>query len=272
VTLRLGVSSGSSARAVATGLAARADAELVVLDGEPREALARGEIEALVAAYAEIAADRAGTVMRLAVPRRADAHDLLHGAAPVSGLAALPDGARVGVGTALRRAQLRSRHPGLVPVAIDSPEAEARIVSSGDPVPEGLVSSALDLDDWSTAPAQGAVAIEVPAGARGLASLRALDHRASHLLADAEHGVRLALLAGPDAPLAARAILDQGLLLLTATVFSPDGSERLTSSHALYAADVRDPAEELAQRVAEELRQAGAARHLASAGASTEDS
>jgi len=92
-----------------------------------------------------------------------------------------------------------------------------------------------------------------------------LDHKPSRLATEAERGVLERLEAGCSAPIGAHALLDDGLLFLSARVYSPDGARHLTSAHALYPDDVADPAGELAQRVADELLAAGspaASRHL----------
>jgi len=65
--------------------------------------------------------------------------------------------------------------------------------------------------------------------------------------------------AGCSAPIGAHAILDDGLLFLSARVYREDGGEQLTSSHALYPEDATDPVGELASRVADELLASGAA-------------
>lgn len=83
------------------------------------------------------------------------------------------------------------------------------------------------------------------------------DKHVSSLTADAERGV-FSRLPGCGTQLTASAVLDGGLLFLTAEVTSPDGAQRITASHALYPEDSRDPAAELAERVAGELREAGA--------------
>jgi len=54
-------------------------------------------------------------------------------------------------------------------------------------------------------------------------------------------------------------MLEDGLLFLTATVYALDGSAKLTASHAAYPEDSKDPAAELAERVADELLADGAA-------------
>ena len=56
------------------------------------------------------------------------------------------------------------------------------------------------------------------------------------------------------APVAATAFLEDGMMFLSGRVYAPDGSGQVTASHALYVADAKDPAGELAERVAGELR------------------
>ena len=115
----------------------------------------------------------------------------------------------------------------------------------------------LGIDGWPTAPGQGALAVEVRAGDEK--TVARLDHKPSRLAAHAERGVLARLEAGCSAPIGAHALLDDGLLFLSARVYSLDGSRSLTSAHALYPEDVRDPAGELSERVAGELLEAGAA-------------
>jgi hydroxymethylbilane synthase len=86
-----------------------------------------------------------------------------------------------------------------------------------------------------------------------------LDHRATRINVEAERQVLALLEAGCSAPVGAHAFVDDGLLFLSARVYALDGSARLTSSHALYLSDVKQPGSELATRVARELLDAGAA-------------
>jgi hydroxymethylbilane synthase len=119
------------------------------------------------------------------------------------------------------------------------------------------VTEYFGIDGWPTAPGQGAIAIEVRAGEEK--SVRALDHGPTRTTVEAEREVLALLEAGCAAPIGAHALIEDGLLFLSARVYSIDGSERLTSSHALYLSDVTNPASELAARVARELLDAGAA-------------
>ena len=80
----------------------------------------------------------------------------------------------------------------------------------------------------------------------------------------AEREVLAKLEAGCSAPISATAVLDAELLLLTATVYRPDGSEYRTASHAAQlepgpAHERLAEAREVAARVATELLENGAA-------------
>ncbi|WFR68637.1 hypothetical protein P9139_03780 [Curtobacterium flaccumfaciens] len=79
----------------------------------------------------------------------------------------------------------------------------------------------------------------------------------------AEREVLAKLEAGCSAPIGATAIVDAKLLLVSATVYAPDGSEHRTASHAAVlegsAQDRLDEALALGSRVATELLESGAA-------------
>jgi hydroxymethylbilane synthase len=120
----------------------------------------------------------------------------------------------------------------------------------------GREEAITEILEWPTAPGQGALAIEVRAGDEKLVS--ALDHRPTRTTTTAERRVLAILEAGCSAPVGAQAQIDDGLLFLSARVYATDGSDALTSSHALYLDDSSDPAEDVAQRVAAELLQLGA--------------
>jgi len=133
----------------------------------------------------------------------------------------------------------------------------------------GVVTEFLELSRWPTAPGQGALALEVRDGADHgrdplARALAAVDHRSTHACVLAERGVLAGLEAGCAAPVAATAQIDDGLLFLTATVYSPDGVEALTASHAatpdgMAAKQLAEAATDVAERVVAELLQRGAA-------------
>jgi hydroxymethylbilane synthase len=280
--------------AQAGAIAARLGAELVAIESEGdrsnapladlggagvfaaalREALLAGEVDAVVHSYKDLPTTPLPGLTVAAVPKRADARDALCTSAGRD-LDSLPEGARVGTGSPRRRAQLLSRRPDLEVVDIrgnidtrlgrldsDDPERrlDAIVLAAAGLERLGRLDAAtevLSLTSWPTAPAQGALAVETRTGDEKLVAK--LEHKPSRLAAEAERGVLARLEAGCAAPLGATALFDDGLLFLSARVYTLDGSAQLTASHALYPEDARDPAGELAARVADELLAAGAA-------------
>ena len=81
---------------------------------------------------------------------------------------------------------------------------------------------------------------------------------ATRIAATAERGVLARLEAGCSAPIAAHATLVDGLLILTATVYAPDGTGELTIVDTEAAGSDRAPLD-LADRVAAALLDRGAA-------------
>ena len=121
-----------------------------------------------------------------------------------------------------------------------------------------VVTEYLDADRWPTAPGQGALGVEVRRGEEYL--VEKLDHAETRAAVEAEREVLALLEAGCSAPVGARAVVDAGLLLLSASVYSLDGTTTLTSSHATaWPDDDGDPSREVAASVARELLDAGAA-------------
>jgi hydroxymethylbilane synthase len=244
-----------------------------------REALLADECDALVHSLKDLpTATHPGLVIG-ATPGRADARDALCARDGLT-LEGLPQGARVGTGSPRRAAQLLSRRPDLEVVDIRG-NVDTRLGRVGVDLDAVLLSAAglgrlgrldaatelLGLGFWPSAPGQGSLAVEVREGdpdealARGLA---AIEDEETRLVVTAERAVLAGLEAGCAAPVGASAVVDAGLLLLSATVYSPDGGRRLSSSHAVSLddgplvarlADVH----EVAGRVVDELLDSGAA-------------
>jgi hydroxymethylbilane synthase len=245
-----------------------------------REALLDGRCDLVVHSMKDLpTADHEG--LRLgAVPKRADARDALCARDGLT-LATLPEGARVGTGSPRRIAQVRAVRPDLDVVDIrgnidtrlgkvESGELDAVLLAAAGLGRLGRADAAtelLSLDDWPTAAAQGALAIEVrrERGGRALEqALEAVDHRSSRAAALAERLVLAGLEAGCAAPVGVTAFLDDELLFLSASVYSADGTRRITSSHAATpesrsAADLADAARDVADRAVAELLGNGAA-------------
>jgi len=245
-----------------------------------REALLRGECDLVVHSLKDLPTSEHEGLRLGAVPKRADARDALCARDGLT-LATLPEGARVGTGSPRRIAQLRAARPDVIAVDIRgnvdtrlgkvaSGELDAVLLAAAGLGRLGRSDAATDLlplDEWPTAAGQGALAIEVrrERGDRGLErALEAVDHGVTRGTVLAERLVLAGLEAGCAAPVGVTAFIDDELLFLTASVYSADGTQRLTSSHAATpesrsAADLADAARDVADRVVTELLGNGAA-------------
>jgi hydroxymethylbilane synthase len=234
-----------------------------------RDALLAGECDAIVHSLKDLpTAPHPGLVIA-AIPRREDARDALCSRDGLT-LETLPEGARVGTGSPRRQAQLRARRPDIEVVDIRG-NIDSRLRRVGVDLDAVILAAAglgrigrldaisefLGIDGWPTAPGQGALAIEVRVGDEKL--VKALDHSTTRFVVEAEREVLALLEAGCAAPIGANALVDDGLLFLSARVYSPDGANRITSSHALYLSDVTNPSQDVAARVARDLLDSGAA-------------
>lgn len=239
--------------------------------GALRDALVDGRCDVVVHSLKDLPTAPHDQLVVAAIPAREDARDALCARDGLT-LDALPAGARVGTGSPRRMAQLRRRRPDLEVVDIrgnvdtrlgkvTSGELDAVILAAAGLNRIGrtdVITELLDADAWPTAPGQGALAVEVRRGEEDL--VRALDHPETRAAVEAEREVLALLEAGCSAPVGARAVVDAGLLLLSASVYSLDGATALTSSHAAsWPDDQGDPSREVAVSVARELLGAGAA-------------
>lgn len=244
--------------------------------GALRDALLAGQCDAIVHSLKDLPTAPHAELRIAAIPAREDARDALCARDGLT-LDTLPEGARVGTGSPRRTAQLRRRRPDLEIVDIRG-NVDTRLarVTEGDLdavllAAAGLrrlgradvVTEFLDLDRWPTAPGQGALAVEVRVGEEAL--VRALDHAETRAAAEAERHVLAILEAGCSAPVGAHAVIDAGLLLLSASVYSLDGTVALTASHAAVWPDP-DAALDVASAAARDLLAAGAADLTGAAG------
>ncbi|MEO6826699.1 MAG: hydroxymethylbilane synthase [Microbacteriaceae bacterium] len=260
-----------------------------------REALLAGDCDLVVHSMKDLPAVEYPGLTIGAVPKRADARDALCARDKLT-LATLPAGARVGTGSPRRIAQLREARPDLTVVDIrgnvdtrigrvHDGDLDAVILAVAGLSRLGRADAATDvfeLESWPTAPGQGALAIEVredtargSSGAGHRGDARAADAQLARALASISHSTTVAttlaertvlarLEAGCAAPIGATAMIDTELFFLTATVYAPDGSARITSSHAASlesqsVSDRRAAALDVGGRVADELLAAGAA-------------
>jgi hydroxymethylbilane synthase len=237
-----------------------------------RDALSSSEIDVIVSSAAELG-DADPRITVAAYLKRADSRDAL---CTREGLTfdTLPARSLVAVVGARRAAQVRARRPDLECeiVVSDADELLARLASAGA---DAVVIAAADLDrlgrldaiseylgndGWPTTPGQGSIVLQVRAekekGGFGK-TIRNLNHGPTRTIVEAEAGIRDRL-GDAGELLGAHGIIDDGLLFMSARVYRPDGTDKVTSSHALYIADVAHPARDIADRVATELRGMGA--------------
>ncbi|PZE62936.1 hydroxymethylbilane synthase [Curtobacterium sp. MCPF17_047] len=243
-----------------------------------REALVAHEVDVLVHSLKDLPTAPYPGLTIGAVPKRADARDVLvarNGAT----VETLPEGATVGTGSPRRAAQLKADRPDLDVVDIRG-NIDTRLARVEDDLDAVVLAAAglgrigrldaatelLDLGFWPSAPGQGALAVEIRADEDDrnlLAALRKIEHAPTRLTVTAEREVLAKLEAGCSAPIGATAVVDAEMLLVSATVYSPDGSEYRTASHAAMldgsAQDRLDEALSVAGRVADELLENGAA-------------
>ena len=239
--------------------------------GALRDALLADKCDVIVHSLKDLPTAPHDRIVIAAIPAREDPRDALCARDGLT-LEQLPAGARVGTGSPRRMAQLRAKRPDIEVVDIRG-NVETRLgkVTSGELdavvlAAAGLnrigradvITEHLDADRWPTAPGQGALGVEVRRGEEYL--VETLDHAETRAAVEAEREVLALLEAGCSAPVGARAVVDAGLLLLSVSVYSLDGTTTLTSSHAIaWPDDDGDPSREVAASVARELLDAGAA-------------
>lgn len=208
-----------------------------------REALYRGECQVAVHSMKDLPTAN-DPRFHLVVPARADARDCLV-ARDGHTLASLPAGARIGTGAPRRIAQVMRLRPDVVCVPlrgnidtrmgkVANGECDAVVLAYAGLLRVGRQGAATEVFEpevFLPAPAQGALAIECRADdERSVAALNAIAHADALACTAAERTVLRRLEAGCTAPVAAYATRTAGVLSLTASVISMDGSTALTAS------------------------------------------
>lgn len=240
-----------------------------------RDSLREGQCDVVVHSFKDLPTAPSPGLVVAAVPPREDARDVVvtRDGTP---LHELPAGARVGTGSPRRVAQVRAVRPDLEVLDIrgNVDSRLARLDSTDDDRLDAVVLSAaglnrlgrtdvnaepMPLDEWPSAPAQGALAVEVrEADATDTplaAALAQIADPASAACAGAERGVLAGLEAGCSAPIGATAQVDGDALTLSAAVYSLDGNRQLAASVTTHGPDA---AAEAARQIVAALRDAGA--------------
>jgi len=226
---------------------------------ELEQALLDGGIDAAVHSLKDVPGELAAGLIIAAVPEREVAHDVVV-TRQAGGLAALPDGARVGTSSPRRAALVRAAHPRLLVVDLRGNvdtrlaklargEVDALLLAAAGLVRLGVApphATACDVAEMVPAVGQGALALEARPGAAA-ERLRAIEDVRARQAIDAERAFLIGIGGNCVSPIAAHATIDAGRLTLHAVIAQPDGRRVIRGERRGAAADGAALGAELAQ-------------------------
>jgi hydroxymethylbilane synthase len=203
---------------------------------ELEQALLDGSIDAAVHSLKDVPGELADGLVIAAVPVREAAHDVIVTRRP-GGLAALPDGARVGTSSPRRAALVRAAARRLQVVNLRGNvdtrlaklargDVDALILAAAGLARLGIApphAVACDPNQFTPAVGQGALALESRPGAVA-EQLRAIEDVRSRQAIDAERAFLVGVSGNCVTPLAAHASVEAGVLTLRAVIAQPDGA------------------------------------------------
>ena len=209
--------------------------------------LLASEIDFAVHSAKDIETIRPAEIALAAYLPREDVRDVLIGAETI---AALPPGARIGTSAPRRAAQLLNARPDCSVVSfrgnvatrlakLAAGEAEATFLAAAglNRLGESGTGHPLPPDEWLPAPGQGAIAIECRAADTEMRKLlAAIDDAPSRAAVTAERALLAALGGNCHSPIAVFTQADDAGLHMRASLFSPDGTERV-DGEARFATD-----------------------------------
>ena len=210
--------------------------------------LHEGRIDAAVHSMKDVETIRPDWLAIAAILPRADTRDVLFGAA---GIAALPQGARIGTSAPRRAAQLLHARPDCTVVPfrgnvatrlakLAAGEADATLLAAAglERLGQPHAGTPLPLEEWLPAPAQGAIGIECRADDEATrAVLAMIDHPASRARVMAERALLLALGGNCHSPIAVHSAIEGETIAMHAALFSPDGAQRVDGEARFPASD-----------------------------------
>jgi hydroxymethylbilane synthase len=210
--------------------------------------LLAGEIDFAVHSLKDVETLRPPELVIAAVLPREDVRDCLIGAVS---LADLPPGSRIGTSAPRRAAQALRARPDCSVVGIRgnvatrlaklaAGEADATLLAMAGLNRLGLAhGTPLEAHDWLPAPGQGAIAIECRTDDGAMrALLAAIDHAPSHHAVLAERGLLTALGGNCHSPIAVLSEVDGDMLVMTAALLSPDGTEEVRGAACFAPGDM----------------------------------
>ena len=250
--------------------------------GELEAELAEGLVDLCVHSMKDVPTELAPGCRIAACLPRADVRDALvcgPRIADAASLADVPEGSRIGTGSLRRVAQLRARHPHIVPKDIrgnvdtrlakgHGADYEGAILAVAGLTRLGLadaITCPIEIDEMIPAVGQGAVGVEIRSGdERAEAACAAIDHAVTRACVEAERLVLDELDGSCKVPMGAHARYVQGggccdqTLVFDAFVASLDGAD-MARVHLERAASESTPSE-LAREALDELLEQGARR------------
>jgi hydroxymethylbilane synthase len=236
--------------------------------------LGEGRIDAAVHSLKDVETIRPPDLTIAAILPRADKRDVLIGAASIHSLS---PGAVVGTSAPRRAAQLLHARPDcrVIPfrgnvqtrlAKLAAGQAQATFLAAAGLARLGQqgVGHPLGMDEWLPAPAQAAIGIECRTDDRQTRDwLAAIDHAPSRAEVMAERALLAALGGTCHSPVAVLCDLAEAELAMRATIYTPDGTEKVAGEARFAIGDIDGPA----QLAADLLRRAspGLAAHFAAA-------
>lgn len=239
---------------------------------ELEDALLEGRIDLAVHSMKDVPTEMPDGLTIAAIGKREDVRDALLSTSGAT-LASLPQGARVGTSSLRRQSQLLYARRDLRLLELRG-NVDTRIekLKRGDYDAIVLAKAGLDrlglsgnisqvLPHEVSLPAagQGAIGIEARAGdEETLRALAALEDAETRSAVTAERSALAGLGGGCQVPIGAWGRVEHGKLLLDVVVLSPDGTQRMWEKDS----GSREEAEAIGKRVAQKLRDGGAAALL----------
>ena len=229
---------------------------------ELEEALLAHRIDLAVHSLKDVPSELPEGLILAAVPERADPRDVL--VSKKQRLAELPRGAKVGTGSLRRSLQLLAMRPDLVPTSIrgnvdtrigkvDSGDYDALVTAAAALMRLGLrerIAEYFNTESFLPAVGQGALVIESRKDDKELTELLAkINDLPSWQSVSAERAFLLTLGGGCQAPIAALASVDDGVLRIDGLVASVRQKKVLRDQEVGTAADAVEIGESLARKL-----------------------
>lgn len=240
---------------------------------EVEAALFDGRANVAVHSFKDLPTAHTDGLVIAAVPERESTADVLVARENIRAIEDLPAGATVGTSSLRRIGQLKHLRPDLrcVPLRgnvetrvgkVESGQIDAAVLAQAGLNRLGLshiISAVLDSRAFPTAPAQGALAVEVRADdtvSRELVGR--LDDPPTRVAAETERRVLAAMHGGCSIPLGIWSRIEDDTITLEAIISDIDGSQRIQRGGSVALQDAAG----LAQDLAEQLLSAGGDRIL----------